>query len=195
MCHLRTFTTMLALALLAQAPSVAAEGGLSPSQVRQLESVGFAVVPQAPPSGFHARSVSVDPSRRTYTVVYAGPDGQTITISGSALHGKAAPASAPAAQPHGFFQKLFGGMKSMHVADPNATSNTAGEENEEMTAVSADSPLLGPVNFQKGNQCLNATNDPAKAQIRNAQFHVYGCNMREPDALIRAYRSLERVNR
>jgi hypothetical protein len=187
----------------------ASQGGLKPAQLRQLRSVPFAVVPAAAPPGFHVRSVSVDSWNHTYTIVYGGPQGATIRIFGSerapgvpvAHQGGAPP------QPHGLFQKLAGAFShithtsnALHSANAQAGSNanshsgTAGEEEEEMSALSADNEELGPVNFATSNRCVKGTNDPAKAKIKSATFEVDGCNMRVPDALVRAYRSLERVH-
>src|SRR5579872_939290 len=190
-------------------PACAAQGGLKPAQISELRAVPFAVVPNVAPPGFHIKSVKVDSWNHTYTVVYAGPGGATIRIFGSQRSAGSAGAHAAGApqKPHGFFQKLAGAFShignasnSLHGADSqaNANANThsgkAGEEEEEMSSLSADNDELGPVNFASASRCVKGTNDPGKAKIKSATFEVDGCNMREPDALVRAYRSLERVH-
>jgi|GEM_PF-3164966 len=191
-------------------PANAAQGGLKPAQLRELRRVPFAVIPAAPPAGFHVKSVSVDAWNHTYTVIYAGPGGATIRIFGSPSARPSSRAAAPAAQPQqprGFFQRLssaFGRIgrttNQVHSANAQASANAngnsgkAGEEEEEMSALSADNEELGPVNFQSASGCVKGTNDPGKARIKTATFEVDGCNMRAPDALVRAYRSLERIH-
>jgi hypothetical protein len=188
-------------------PAFAAPGGLLPGDMQKLKSVrSFAVVPSEPPAGFTRHHVESDPSGRWYRVTYSGPRGATITIAGALYQGGAAQATSAPSKPHGLFQSIAGAFNrmthqtqdvktAMHSSDTNANkkSGKSGEEEEEMTAVAADSQLVGPVFFQPSSNCLKGDSDPSKAQLRNARFTVKGCALHGPDSLIHAYRSLVKV--
>ncbi len=211
MKHLLPLSAFAFIGIFAFACAAAvAASGLSAGELHKLRAIPFAVVPATVPAGFHGH-VTVNASKHAYTVVYTGPGGATIRIAGNRRGTRSASGAAATAQPRGLFQKLAGAFShfghkvesnasSLHGAggqasrNANADNGKAGEEQEEMTAVSADSPLLGPVNFQRAGKCLSGYNDPSKAAISNASFTVAACNLHEPDALIRAYRSLERVS-
>lgn len=190
-------------------PAAAAQGGLSAAQLRELRVVPFAVVPAQAPAGFRVAGVHVDTWNHTYTVVYKGSGGATIRIFGSqgGIRGTGQGASAGTSQPRGLFQKIAGafshigrtsnafhGANAQANASANANPGKAHEAEEEMSSLSADSPLLGPVDFANRRNCLEGRNDRSKAAIKSASFEVDGCNMRTPDALVRAYRNMERVH-
>ena len=201
-----------ALCTLSAAPLFAAagSGGLTTQQLQELRTLPFAVVPQPLPNGFTVAAVHVDRARQTYDIRYRGPGGATMDISGHATAG-VAPGTAATPHPHGLFQNIGnafshltshgnGSGTSLHGASNEANANAndqsgkAGEEQEEMTGVGAYNATLGPVNFAQSGSCLNGTNDPSHAQIRDASFTVSGCNMRTPDALIRAYKTLTPIH-
>ena len=183
------------------AASAANVGGLSATQMRALRQLDFAVVPDPPPTGFHVASIRTDPVAESYRIVYLRPaDEATLTIVGRRR--TAAPTPAPH-EHHGLFQKLAASLDSLgtktrapgnDVADSRSSNaNTPQEEEEEMSSVSADSRVIGPMHFTKDHSCLSGNADSSRALIHNADFTVSGCNLGAPDPLIRAYRSLVRV--
>jgi hypothetical protein len=203
------FTTF-AMAVAMSLPAQAAQGGLTSAQLHELQSLPFAVVPGRIPPGYRVRRVYVDRSSQKYTIEYAGPRGAQIRISGIAAHDKVKEASGPPKKRHGIFQQIgsainnlaqntkdINPLKSANAKaseNANKDSGTSGEEEEEMTSLSADSDLLGPVFFQNKSDCLNGNPDRSRAQIHTAQFTVTGCKLKVPDPLVQFYRGLERVH-
>jgi hypothetical protein len=197
----RTITAVL-LAFTVAAPADAAVGGIPADKLAQLRQLGFAVVPEQPPSGFRYKTASVDPIAESYKVIYVrSGDGATITFTGRKV--TSPPTEAPHKR-HGLFNQISDAVDRLGGTRPTSApnnvgktnsghDNTAGEAEAEMSGVTAYSPVLGPGRFAQEHGCLTGTPDPAQAPIKTAEYHMTGCNLARPDALTRAYRSLVRV--
>lgn len=170
--------------------------GLTAAQARQLHALGFAVAPSPLPPGFHVEKVSVNASARRYTIVYLRGDGATLTFAGVAAGSDTAPK-----EKHGFFQGL--GKSIGQIGHKESTTSVAlrsnsaeqvtPEQEQEMSAVSSDSALAGPIHFAVSGGCLKGNPETSKAVITNAHFTVSACKLRHPDPLIRAYKNLARL--
>lgn len=169
--------------------------GLSSSQTAQLHGLGFAVVPEPVPPGFVIASVSVDTKARTYAITYKrAKDGATMTFAGGAA------GTAPKKH-RGFFSSIgqtIGniGKKSSETQEAMSTQNseaTTPVTEAENSAVAADNPLAGPIHFESSKGCISGSPDPKKAVITDAHFTVSACNLKVPDPLIHAYKSLARI--
>jgi hypothetical protein len=189
------------LAFTVAAPADAAVAGIPADKLTQLRQLGFAVVPEEPPSGFHYKTASVDSIAESYKVIYVrSGDGATITFTGRKV--TSAPTEAPRKR-HGLFNQLADAVDRIGTRPtpaPNrvgksssGNDNTSGEAEAEMSGVTAYSPVVGPGRFAEDHGCLTGTPDPAQATIKTAEYRMTGCNLARPDALTRAYRSLVRV--
>ncbi len=169
--------------------------GLTQAQRTKLHQLGFAVVPNPVPAGFHIKDVRVDTGSRNYSVEYVrSRDNATLLFSGTAR------AQEPPKH-HSFFGGL--GAAIAHIGHGASTTSSSmrstsseqvtPEQEQEMTAVESDSALTGPIHFANENGCLKGSPESSKALITNASFTVEGCSLRQPDPLIRAYKSVVRV--
>jgi hypothetical protein len=174
-----------------------AGSGLTAAQKQQLHALGFAVAPSSLPPGFHVEKVTVNASARRYTIVYLrGSDGATMTFAGVAAGSDAAPKKK-----HGFFQGL--GSSISQIGHKESTTSVAlrsdsaehvtPEQEQEMSAVSSDSALTGPIHFAPSGRCLKGKPESSKALITNAHFAISACKLKYPDPLIRAYKNLTRL--
>jgi len=173
----------------------ASDTGLSQTERAKLHQLGFAVVPDPVPAGFRIKDVHVDTSGRTYQIEYArARDGATMLFSGSA-------AAQNPPKKRGFFSGLGSSLAHLgHTASTTSSSmrstsseQTTPEQEQELTSVESDSALTGPIHFTNDHGCLKGSPDSNKALITNAHFTVQACSMRQPDPLIRAYKSVARV--
>jgi hypothetical protein len=182
------------------APAEVSTSGLSEAQVRDLRDLGFAVAPEPLPPGFSITSVVVDKKARHYTITYErAKDKATLTFEGAAAGGKPRKKS--------IFDRLGDVVEhkdpspvSSAQADvatvqrqPGSEDTTPAIEAAEHSDVVSDSALAGPIHFDNGGTCLTGSPDASKAEITDAHFTVRACNLRYPEALIRAYKSLVRV--
>jgi hypothetical protein len=174
----------------------ASQSGLTAPERAKLHQLGFAVVPDPVPAGFRIRDVHVDTGGRKYRIEYVrSRDGATMLFEGSAR-----PGDAPKAH-HGLFSGLGKAIAGIgHTANTTSSSmrstsseQVTPEQEQEMTSVESDSALTGPIHFANDHGCLKGTPDSGKALITNAHFTVQACSMRQPDPLIRAYKSVVRV--
>jgi hypothetical protein len=202
MTRFPSFPAALAVAAVAVAlwspcgcPAEASDNGLSQPQRVKLHQLGFAVVPDPMPAGFRIKDVRVDTSGRTYEIEYVrARDGATMLFSGSS-------AAPDAPKKHGFFSGLGSSLAHLgHTASTTSNSmrstsseQTTPEQEQELTSVESDSALTGPIHFANDGGCLKGSPDSSKALITNARFTVQACSMRQPDPLIRAYKSVARV--
>jgi len=171
------------------------DSGLSRPVQAKLHQLGFAVVPDPVPAGFRIKNVQVDTSGRTYKIEYVrARDGATMLFSGSA-------AAADPPKKRGFFSGLGSSLAHLgHTASTTSSSmrstsseQTTPEQEQELTSVESDSALTGPIHFANDHGCLTGSPDSTKALITNAHYTVQACSMRQPDPLIRAYKSVARV--
>ncbi len=168
--------------------------GLSAAQLEQLHELGFAVAPSPVPPGFRVADVQVDTQARTYTIVYRrASDGAAISFAGGPLENEK--------KSHGFLSQVssvMNGAKNSQNSANTATSSLRSNSNEqvtpeqeqELTDVTSDSALTGPIHFAPSGACLSGSPDAGKALITNAHFTVSACNLTRPTALIRAYKSV-----
>jgi len=194
---------LLVLAFFVAGGNASAEGsqsGLSATQARDLRGLGFAVAPDPLPPGFSVTSVVVDKHTRHYTISYErAKDGATMIFEGVA--------AGDAPRKKSIFDRLGDVVEhkdptpvSSAQADvatvqrkPGSEDTTPAIEAAEHNDVVSDSALAGPIHFDNGGACLTGSPDSSKAEITDAHFTVTACNLRYPDALIRAYKSLVRV--
>ncbi len=194
----RSALFILALCNAAEHAVAEASGnGLSAAQTRDLHELGFAVVPDPLPPGFSISSVTVDKRRHRYTIAYERrKDGALMTFEGE---GK----GSGERKRGGFLGTLsdtfdkYGAHK-----DQAATAQlprTVGSEDTtpaieaERTDVVSDSPLVGPIHFTDDGACFSGSPDATKAAITEAHFTVSACNLRAPEPMIRAYKSLVKI--
>jgi hypothetical protein len=172
------------------------ESGLTRAQLAKLHELGFAVVPDPLPPGFRIKDVRVDTEGQKYSIEYVRPrDGATMLFSGSAQ------AQTAPKKHRGFFAGIGSTFANVtHSASTTSSSlrstsseQVTPEQEQELTSVESDSVLTGPIHFANDGGCLKGSADSSKALITNAHFTVQGCSMREPDPLIRAYKSFVRV--
>jgi hypothetical protein len=174
----------------------AGDSGLTAAERRKLHQLGFAVVPAPLPPGFAIKDVHVDMGGKKYRVEYVRRrDGATMSFSGSAQ------AQSQEKKRRGFFGGIgatiahLGHSASTTTNTMRSTSSeqTTPEQEQEMTAVESDSALTGPIHFTNARGCLTGSPESSKALITSAHFTVEACSMRQPDPLIRAYKSVVRV--
>ena len=171
-------------------------GGLTAAQraiVRRLSIP--VVVPASIPAGFGRPQLEADPDVDPgyYRIVYRRAGGESLIFSGRQAKGAPQPTDTPR---RGLFQRI--GQIVSHVARPQPTAvamnaGHAGEQEEHVTGVSADSQLIGPATFVSERGCYTGTAQRDKAKLAAAEFTVEGCHLRNVDTLTRAYRSLVRV--
>jgi hypothetical protein len=187
---------VVALALLGSASSPAAAQssatGLSAAQLQQLHELGFAVAPSPVPPGFHVADVQVDTQAHSYTIVYKrASDGAAMSFAG-------AQGQAEQKKKGGFLSQvgstLSGVKNTQNNAETSLRSNSneqvTPEQEQELTDVTSDSALTGPIHFANNGACLSGSPDATKALITNAHFTVSACNLTRPTPLIRAYKSV-----
>jgi hypothetical protein len=173
----------------------AAGAGLTSAEREELHELGFAVVPSVIPAGFHVEHVAIDLKARTYRIEYVRAGGAMLSFAGSAND------PAPPPKKHGFFGGLGKAIASIgHSASTtsdslrsNSSEHVTPAQEQEMTSVASDSALAGPIHFDNAAGCLEGSPDSTKALISNAHFTVRGCHLKQPDPLIRAYKSVVRL--
>lgn len=165
----------------------AASTGLSSSQTYELRRYSFAAVLHSLPPGFYVQKVSA--GSNSYTVYYYRSGGATIQFSATSASTHAAHHGNPSGFMHGV-SSFFSGLH--HHLTSTANPQTANEEEQEMSGITADSQAIGPIHFVNQGGCLIGKADRTKAEprYRNATFTVRACGFRNPDPLIRAYRSV-----
>jgi hypothetical protein len=175
--------------------------GLSAAQRQQLHELGFAVVPSEIP-GFHVNKFAMNRKARSYRIDYVRADGALVSFAGSAAGARGQQQARP--KHRGFFANMSNiGKQIASIGHANAATNESLRSNssehvtpaqeQEMTDVTSDSALIGPIHFANADGCLAGTSDSAKALITNARFNVRACHLRRPDALVRAYKSVVRL--
>jgi len=204
----RMFVAALGVLSIALGPAraLASGTGLKPADARHLHALGYAVVPNPIPAGFRVAKVWYDPGSSGYHVRYVRTsDGATFTISGTrggggtgAGRGGADAAATPAPVKHGLFAGLASVFKRREggTAVASTTTGTAGEAEENgQKGIVMDSRVVGTMALlqQPGGSCYAGRSDTAKGMIHNASFSVQACNLDRPDAVVRAYRSLQRL--
>lgn len=194
-----TFAACACIASRASASPTIAGNGLSPRQLDDLRALGFAVAPDPVPPGFTIQSFHVDTQERTYEIVYhRDKDDASIRLEGAALGAGAPDQPEILSQAQQTQTKIQKWLNPFHKTETTtaAAPRTVGAEDTtpaieaEHTDVVSDSPIVGPIHFQNGGACLTGTPDSSQSTITNAHFSVSACNLRYPDPLIRAYKSL-----
>jgi len=182
-----------------------APSGLSGAQLKKLHTAGVPVVAPVPaPRGFKVVGVAASAYDKTYKIVYQNKAGAVITFEGTQLYSSAAQAGAAAtaapttAPKRGIFQKIFAGAAAASkptpaVANANRSGTSSETEGQGAAALMADSPLIGPIRFTPVGPCLQGTSDPAKASVPGLRVSVSACNAENPESLISAYKSVQRV--
>ncbi len=173
--------------------------GLTSAQAQRLHRLGYAVVPNPAPRGFHVTTVTTAPDNGSYRVVYVrSNDGASLTIVGR--RGAGAPggtaASTPAPKKRGFLANLgsaLGGLGKKASGQQSSGTSSESEEPLRDTGSIADSRLIGPAHFASDGACLKGVADTSKALIRNASFTVQACNFEKSEPVYSAYRSVSRV--
>jgi hypothetical protein len=173
-----------------------AADGLTAGQRSVLHSFGFAVLPDPVPPGYAISSVHIDSRQRSYTVVYTLVGGRTTLKFSGIANGRGG------SEPHESFFKRLGrsiggiGKKSGEVTTAlrsSSTENVTPVQEQELSNVSADSTLAGPIHFNLQGKCLTGQPDSGKAIITTARFTIIGCYLKRPDPLIHAYHSVARL--
>jgi hypothetical protein len=186
-----------ALALLAgsslPAAAQSSATGLSAAQIAQLHQLGFAVAPSPIPPGFHIAEVQVDTAARTYTIVYKrASDGAAMSFAGGPVEAQKKKSFLSGVG--SVFNSAKNSQNSANTAESSLRSNSneqvTPEQEQEMTDVTSDSALTGPIHFANNGACLSGSPDASKALITDAHFTVSACNLSRPTPLIRAYKSV-----
>ena len=192
--RLRT-SLAVALALLGSASSpVAAQSsatGLSPAQLQQLHELGFAVAPRPRSTrlsrcgraGRHASAQLLDrlqtgERRRRDQFRRRSGRGRAKEEGRVPLAGRL---DVQRRQEHA--EHAESSLRS------NSNEQVTPEQEQEMTDVTSDSALTGPIHFANNGACLSGSPDASKALITNAHYHRFGLQPDAANPLIRAYKS------